>query len=462
MLSKTLVTDVLTAAVSTGGDFAEIFVEERDNGHITLVGGKVEKSLSGKDFGIGIRIFNDLTSVYAYTNNASRENLIKVAKEAALAIKGSHVCQVLDLREEKVITSHPIRLMPNTVSKLRKVEFMKRGYDAMIGYDPMITQGKVTYLEGVQHVLIANTEGIFVEDTRVRSRIALQAIASKGTEMQTGGHSPGAHVGFELLEDMDIVGIARDGARMAKTMVEAGYAPSGKMPVVIGNHFGGVLFHEACGHGLEATSVAKKTSVFTDKIGEQVASHIVTAIDDGTIPNAWGSMNIDDEGAKMRKNVLIENGILKGYLIDKLNSRSMKMPSTGSGRRESYRFAPTSRMTNTYIATGDSTTEEIIANTEYGLYAKHLGGGSVNTATGDFNFSVREGYMIEKGKIVKPVRGATIIGNGPKILKKIDMVGDNLDHGQGMCGSLSGSIPTNVGQPTIRVSEITVGGRDGE
>lgn len=462
MLSKALITDVLTAAVTTGGDFAELFIEERDNGHMTLVGGKIEQSLSGKDFGVGIRIFNDLASVYAYTNNASRENLMKVAREAALAINNSHVCQVLDLREDKVITSHPIRLMPDAVPKLRKVEFMRQGYDAMINYDAMITQGKVTYLEGTQHVLIANTEGVCIEDTRVRSRIVFQAIATKGTEMQTGVHSPGAHVGCELLEDMDIDYIARDSARMAKTMVEAGYAPSGKMPVIIGNHFGGVLFHEACGHGLEATSVAKKTSVFTDKIGEQVASPLVTAIDDGTIPNAWGSMNIDDEGASMQKNVLIEKGILKGYMIDKLNARRMNMSPTGSGRRQSYRFAPTSRMTNTYIAKGHSTTEAIIADTAYGLYAKHLGGGSVNTATGDFNFAVREGYMIKNGKIIKPVRGATIIGNGPEILKKIDRVGKDLDHGQGVCGSISGSIPTNVGQPTIRVSDITVGGRDGK
>lgn len=462
MLNKSLITDVLTAAVATGGDFAEIFVEEKDNSSIVLIGGKVEKCVSGKDFGVGIRIFNGLTSVYAYTNNASRDNLIKVAKEAAMAIKGSHVCQVLDFTEKKIVSGHPIRIMPNTVSGQRKVEFLKSGYHAMREYDPSISQAEASYADGIQRVLIANTEGVYVEDTRVRSRIRLNAVASKGAEMQTGTHSPGAHVGFELLEDMDIKSLARDAARMAKTMVSAGYAKGGKMPLIIGNHFGGVLFHEACGHGLEATSVAKKASVFTDKIGEKVASDIVTAIDDGTIPGAWGSINVDDEGEKTRKNVLIENGILKGYMIDKLNGRRMKKDSTGSGRRESYRYAPTSRMTNTYIAAGHSTVEEIINNTEYGLYAKHLGGGSVNTATGDFNFAVVEGYMIKNGKIEAPVRGAAIIGNGPKILPLIDMVGNDLDHGQGVCGSVSGKIPANVGQPTIRISEITVGGRDGE
>lgn len=462
MLSKLLVEDVLTAAVSTGGDFAEIFVEDKDNTNISLVGGKIEASVSGKDYGIGIRIFDGLRSVYAYTNNSSRDNLIKVAREAALAVKGTKGDVVLNLMQSKINNIHHIKIMPNTVSKMRKVDIMKRAYEAAKGYDQVISQVKVDYLDHVQNILIANTEGKFVEDTRVRTRTVIQAIASKNGEMQTGLSGKGAYTGFELYDTIDIEAYAKESARMAKTMIYADYCPSGKMPVIIDNDFGGVLFHEACGHGLEATSVAKKTSVFTDKIGEQVASKLVTAIDDGTIPNAWGSLNIDDEGANTRRNVLIENGILKGYMIDKLNGRRMGMESTGSGRRESYRYAPTSRMTNTYIAAGHSTKEEIIANTEYGLYARYLGGGSVNTSTGDFNFSVREGYIIKNGKIDKPVRGATLIGTGLDVLGKIDMVGNNLGHGQGVCGSLSGKVPANVGQPTIRVKEMTVGGREGE
>jgi TldD protein len=245
-------------------------------------------------------------------------------------------------------------------------------------------------------------------------------------------------------------------------MLQAEECPSGKFPVIIDNEFGGVIFHEACGHGLEATAVAKKNSIFADRVGEKVAPDIVTYIDDGTFANDWGSANIDDEGEATRKNVLIENGILKGYLIDKLNARRMEMDSTGSSRRESYKFAPTSRMTNTFIAPGKSTPEEIIANTEYGIYAKYMGGGSVNPATGDYNFAVNEGYIVRDGKIAEPVRAATLIGNGPASLQKVDMVGNNLAHGQGMCGSISGSIPANVGQPMIRVSEITVGGRKGK
>ncbi|MCL2400281.1 MAG: TldD/PmbA family protein, partial [Defluviitaleaceae bacterium] len=221
----------------------------------------------------------------------------------------------------------------------------------------------------------------------------------------------------------------------------------------------GVIFHEACAHSLEATSVAKKASVFTDRLGEQIASPLVTAIDDGTMPNEWGSVHIDDEGTPTQRKVLIEKGILKSYMVDYLNGLKMDMPSTGSSRRESYKFAPTSRMTNTYIANGESTPEEVIADTEYGLYAKKLGGGSVQPATGEFNFAVDEGYIIRNGKIAEPVRGATLIGKGAEILPLIDKVANNMAQAPGVCGSISGAVPTNVGQPMIRVKEMTVGGR---
>jgi TldD protein len=242
-------------------------------------------------------------------------------------------------------------------------------------------------------------------------------------------------------------------------MLRAGYAPGGKMNVVIGNGFGGVIFHEACGHSLEATSVAKKSSEFWDKKGSQIASSIVTAIDDGTMPGEWGSLNVDDEGSTPRRNVLIKDGILQTFLVDRLNGTRMGEMSTGNGRRQNYRFAPTSRMTNTYIDVGDSTFDEIIAATEYGLYAKRMGGGSVQPGTGEFNFAVSEAYMIRNGKIAEPVRGASLIGRGSEVLMNIDMIGKDMDFGQGMCGSMSGSVPTNCGQPTIRVKEILVGGR---
>jgi TldD protein len=265
--------------------------------------------------------------------------------------------------------------------------------------------------------------------------------------------------GYEFVEGLDMEKLGRDTAHTAVTMLKADLCPSGRMPVIIDNGFGGVIFHEACGHSLEATSVAKKASVFADKLGQKIASDVVTAIDDGTQPNDWGSLNIDDEGALTQKNVLIENGILKSYLVDYLNGLKMGMPSTGSGRRESYKYAPTSRMTNTYIANGTEKKEAIIGDTEYGLYCKQMGGGSVQPSTGEFNFAVLEGYMVRNGKIAEPVRGATLIGKGSEVLLDIDRVADNMTQAQGMCGSLSGSVPTNVGQPLIRVKQMTVGGR---
>lgn len=461
MLSERLVTDVLLAALSTGGDFAEIFMEDTYSTNIRMLDGKVEEGVSGRDYGVGIRIFQGFRSVYAYTNDSSRENLMKVALEAAAALPGAPQQNTVVLARLGVEKFNPVRLEPGKVSQGDKVEVMKKAHLAAANYHEQISQVSITYLDTDQNVLIANSEGLMVEDRRIRTRLGINAVATKGSEKQSAFRGPGRHMGFELFEHIDVEEIARDAARSAVTMVNADYAPSGKYPVIIDNEFGGVIFHEACGHSLEATSVAKGASVFSGKLGQRIASDVVTAVDDGTIPNAWGSQNIDDEGTKTRRNVLIENGILKGYMIDKLNARRMGMEPTGNARRQSYKYAPTSRMTNTFICAGESTREEIIANTEYGLYAKHMGGGSVNPATGEFNFAVSEGYIVRNGKIEEPVRGATLIGKGSEILMKIDMVASNLATGQGMCGSISGSIPADVGQPTIRVTEITVGGRKG-
>lgn len=354
---------------------------------------------------------------------------------------------------------NPIKILPSSITKKEKVDLLRMGYESAKNYDDVISQVTVGYLEQEQNILIANTEGLLVTDSRVRTRYSVESVASKDGEMQVGYYAPGASMGFEFYDNTNVKDVAREASRIAKVAVHAEHCPSGLMPVIIDNEFGGVLFHEACGHALEAEFVAKDTSAFANKLGQLVASPLVTAIDDGTMENRWGTSNVDDEGTPTQRNVLIENGVLKSYLVDKLNGRRMDTPSTGSGRRQSYKFAPTSRMNNTYIDAGDSTLDEMISNTEYGLYAKKLGGGSVNPATGDFNFAVMEGYIVKDGKILKPVRGATLIGNGVKVLELIDMVGNNLELGQGMCGASSGSIPANVGQPSIRVKSLTVGGR---
>lgn len=460
MINKKLLNKILMEALSTGGDFAEIFIEKKRVSSLFMTEGKLETSNSGKDYGMGIRIFKGVYSVYGYTNNMEEDSLINSAKKLSKSIEGIKEDINIDLNEVKFQNINEIEIYPEDVKKSEKVHIMRKAYNAAKNYDPIIKEVRVSYSDVKQEVIIANSEGLYTEDERIRSRISIESIAEENGEMQTGRMSPGASMGFEFLRDLDVESYAREASRIAKTMLYADYCPSGKMPVIIDHKFGGVIFHEACGHGLEATSVAKGNSIFAGKIGEKIASSLVTFVDDGTLKNEWGSLTVDDEGTKTRRNILIEKGILKGYMIDKLNGRRMGMESTGSGRRESYKYAPTSRMTNTFILNGESTLEEMIKSTKKGLYAKYMGGGSVNPATGDFNFAVMEGYLIEDGKITKPVRGATLIGNGGEVLKEIDMVGNNLGYGQGMCGSVSGSVPTNVGQPSIKIRNVLVGGRE--
>ncbi len=460
MISKEVATRVLEKCLKTGGDFAEIFEEDTTTNNIGLINNKIENALGGRSYGVGIRIFKGLKSVYAYTNDNSLNSLLDTAYKASLALGNLKEDISITLHNKKIITDiNPIKIYPNGVGYDKKINIMKSAYKTAKDYHASISQVNVNYLDSEQNVLVANSEGLYTEDKRVRTRIMIVSVASNENENQTGYEAPGASMGFELFENIDIEHSAKEASRVAYTMLNAKNCPAGKMTVAIDNGFGGVIFHEACGHSLEATSVAKGNSVFSGKLGQQIASTKVTAVDDGTLVNHWGSANIDDEGTKTQRNVLIENGVLKSYMIDKLNARRMNIDITGSSRRQSYKFAPTSRMTNTYIDSGDDNPKDIIKSIDNGLYAKKMGGGSVNPVTGEFNFSVLEGYLVKNGEICEALRGASLIGKGSEVLMNIDMVGNNLSQAQGMCGSVSGSIPTNVGQPMIRVSEITVGGR---
>lgn len=461
MLSKEVCHKVLEELLSTNGDYAEIYEENKFSSSINSINGIIEKSNSGTKYGIGLRIYHGLSSVYSYTNDNSLEGLLKCAKKLALSISGPKQSKVLELVDVHYDNINVIKKYPREVSTNEKIGYIKKAFEAAFNYDELITKVIVNYLDEDQEVLIASSSGKYAYDRRVHTRIFINAICEHDGKMQDGLQSPGASKGIEFLDEIDLEQIARDAALQAKTMLFADECPSGIMDVVINNGFGGVIFHEACGHSLEATGVAKNQSVFANKLGQKIASELVTAVDDGTIPNAWGSSNIDDEGNPTKKRVLIENGILKSYMIDQLNARRMKCDHTSSGRREGYEYEPTSRMSNTFICNGTSTFDEIIKNTKFGLFAKNLGGGSVNPATGDYNFAVREGYLIEDGKITKPVKGATLVGNGVETLLNIDMVANNLERQQGMCGSISGSIPADVGQPTIRVKNMNVGGRGG-
>lgn len=459
-LERSLVEQVLDRALSRGADFAELYVEDKTYSTIHLIDSKVKEIVSGQDYGAGLRVFYGHEAIYAYTSDLSLEGLLALADQISQTREadGRHTRQ--SWNPKTYDRCHGLCIYPQQVSKAEKVEVLKRLDKAARAYSHEIVQVEASLTEELQHVFIASSEGTWVSDERPYIRLSVNAIAAAGSEKQSGRESPGAMAGWEWIGRQNLEELAESAAKTAVTMLHAAYAPSGTMPVVIENGFGGVIFHEACGHLLETTSVAKGASIFGDKLGEQIAHPCVTAWDDGTMHGEWGSLAIDDEGEPTQRTVLIENGILKSFMVDKLGSRKTGHAITGSGRRQSYRFAPTSRMRNTCIAPGSDKLDAMIKSVEYGLYAKKMGGGSVSPGTGDFNFVVLEGYMIRNGQIAEPVRGATLIGNGGDVLQKITMVGDNFAMAAGKCGSVSGSIPTNVGQPAVKVSEIIVGGRN--
>ena len=459
MISKALAESVLSCAMSTGADFAELYGEMTRNNSIAMVDGKIDRVNDNLVSGVGIRAFLGTRTVFASTSDTTREGLLKCAASVAAVLGELKKDVNVVLRETIFPNIHPARVVPTSVDAKERAEILRAGCFAAKEYDAAISQVS-GMLAGVDHsILVANSEGLYTTDRHIRTRIVVSAVASNGSDTQSGSDSPGAGMGLELFDLIDPKEVGREASRQAMVNLRADYCPAGTMTVAIENGFGGVIFHEACGHSLEATSVAIGASQMAGKLGQQIANPKVTAVDDGTIPGAWGSVNIDDEGTPTRRNVLIENGILKGYLIDRLGARRMGMEMTGSARRQGYTYEATSRMTNTFIENGPDRNEDIIASMENGLYCRKMGGGSVNPLTGAFNFSVTEGYLVRNGKICEAVRGASLIGTGSEILQNIDMVGQNLERAQGMCGSASGSVPTDVGQPLIRVSTITVGGR---
>ena len=451
---------ILEEAMSTTADFAEVFQEVTESKSVSLLNGQVIRAATGFDSGTGIRLLSGTNSVYVYSSDNDLEVLLKLAKEAAAAIKGNDKGRIEALKDLCKTSMTRIEINPMSVPKKDMVDFLRKSSDYALNYDPLITQVAGSIASSVRTAKIINTRGVNTEDTTNRIRLSVETIATKDNEKQSGRVAPGTMKGYEFINDYPIIDKTKECCDTAIRMVNAGYAPSAKMPVILSNGFGGVIFHEACGHALEATSVGIKMSYFTDMLGQQIASPIVSARDNARIEGEWGSYGTDDEGNTSSDLLLIENGILKNYLIDELGARRMNAKPTGCSRRQNYSYAPTSRMSNTYICNGDSDVKDIIANTEYGLYATQMGGGSVDTSTGDFNFAVNEAYMVRDGKIAEPVRGATLIGKGQEILKNIDMVGNDLQLAAGMCGSVSGGVPVTVGQPTIRVSSILVGGRE--
>ena len=450
---------LLDLGLATGADFSELYIEDTTSNIMEMTLGKISNVSSSNIHGVAVRLLKGVEEVYAYNNDSSYEGIEALVKQAASSFNSEKEYEAKELVEVEYENLTPVEISPNSVSNDEKKKFLLEATNGALSVGEDIKQVISNFTDVEQNVLIVNSNGVYAKDTRTNCRLSVSAVAQNGTKTQTASNNTGRNMGIEFFNDINFFDFGKEVGEAAKTMLYADECKSGKMTVVVHNAFGGVLLHEACVHSLEATSVAKGLSVFTNKIGQKIASDIVTAVDDGTLKNYWGSLNVDDEGKRTQRNVLIENGILKSYLVDYKNSRKMNHPTTGSGRRQSYKYSPTSRMTNTFFENGTSTFEEIIAATEYGLFAKKMGGGSVNPITGEFNFNVSEGYLIENGKITKPVRGCTLVGSGAEVLMNIDMIANNLSTGHGMCGSASGSIPTDVGQPTIRVQNMTVGGR---
>lgn len=463
MLNKKLALEVINLASSTGADFVEIFYEDTYNSSISVENGKVDNNVNSNISGVGLRLLKENRSVYGSTSDVSRKGLLSLAETLSKSFQGERVIpEVTSFEKVKAKELSKVKTSLTTVSKTEIADYLKNVNSLVKNYDPRIVRVTTGLGINVNNTEIFNSNGKYIPNKKEYGRMFIMSIASENGKIETRFDGPGAQAGREFFtEKLDVEALAKENASKLIMMLQAKECPSGKFPVIIGNGWGGVIFHEACGHQLEATSVAKGLSVFSGKKGEKIANDIVSAYDDATIPNEWGTYNVDDEGNIPTKNALIENGVLVGYLVDDFNGRRMGEKGNGACRRQNYKFEPTSRMGNTYIANGKSTKEEIIANTKLALYAVSFGGGSVNPATGDFNFGCSEAYIVKDGKILEPVRGATLVGNAKEILKHIDMVGNDLAFGQGMCGSASGSIPVNVGQPTIRVDEIVVGGRGG-
>jgi TldD protein len=452
----------LAAALRRGGEFAEVFAEDRRSTGISLDDTRVEELSSGRDRGAGIRVVVGETTGFAHTADLSENGLIAAAEAAAaVARSGRPGVHEVSLEGRHVPSPSHVEIYPEDVPKAQKVALLQRADEIARSTGGAIVQVSAGYGDSRRRFVVANSDGLLSTDDQVRTRLFVMCVAAGDTGMQTGYESVALTVGFEMFDRITVEDTARKAADRALAKLAARPAPSGVVPVVIKSGTGGILFHEACGHGLEADHIVKDASAYKDRLGQLVASPLVTLVDDGTVHDEWGSAAIDDEGHPSQRNVLIENGILTDYMWDYLRARKEHRTSSGNGRRQSYQHLPMVRMTNTYLLAGTDDPDEIVAQTPSGVYVAQLGGGQVNTATGDFVFGMTEAYLIEGGKITEPIRDANLIGNGPDVLAKIDAVGNDFGMCPGTCGKDGQSVPVGCGQPTLRVAGVTVGGTAG-
>jgi len=460
--------EILHEALKEGGEFADLFFEQTHSVVIICEEDRIEKVISGLDIGVGLRILFGRKTFYGFTTDLSKESLFNLAKRISRSAKEGGGEKTMGLSQPKrpALSSAPIseslysiQRHPEKLLMEERVSVVKRANEVARRFDPHVQQVKVLYRDVNQKLSISNSEGLFVEGERVGTVFSVQVVSAKGDVVQTGYEPAGGTMGFELFDLHPPEEVAQVAARRSLMMLSARKAPMGKMAVILSSDAGGTMIHEAIGHGLEADLAQQGLSVYSKKVGETVASSLITVVDDPTLPQRRGSYSFDDEGVASRRTILVEGGVLKGYLYDRLTALKDGVEASGNGRRESYQDKPIPRMSNTMILSGKMKPEEIVHSVEKGLFVKKMGGGQVNTVNGDFIFEVNEGYLIEKGSIGEPVRGATLIGSGPKVLKDIDMVGNDLGFGIGTCGKDGQGVPVSDAQPTLRIPELVVGGQ---
>jgi len=457
-----IIQDVIEAALTRGGDFAELFVQRSSSNGASFEEGHIREAESGARLGVGIRVIKGERTGYAALDELSKDTLMTAASAAAQIADSPAGDRrvILPVGCTVIPTISPILRDVDSVALAQKTGLLERADRGARAQDSRVIQVVVQYAELRRDIMICNSEGLWVEDSAQIIRLVVRSVVETDNRRETGRYGIGGHVGFEIFDKLDAQDCGRRATRQAVTLLDAREAPAGPQMVVMANGWAGVLLHEAVGHGLEADAARKGSTIFAGKLGQQVASELCTVVDDGSLPGYRGSIGIDDEGSPSERTVLIENGILRSYMTDQLNARLMGLPLTGNGRRESYLHVPIPRMTNTFLEAGDSDPEEILRSVKKGFYAVEFGGGQVDTASGQFVFNVTEGYLIEGGRATAPVKGATLVGNGPEVLKQVDRVGSDcaLDPGLGTCGKAGQHVPVGVGQPHLRIREMTVGG----
>jgi TldD protein len=458
MLTRLPLSHIFRKALSNGGDFADIFFEQTTQHLILAENGEIEKIITGTDSGIGIRVIHDGKSAYGYSNDFSEKALLELAGTISKAAAGNIYDKDIALSVKHPPVRHSVTIRPETVEISGKVALVREADAAARAADKRVRQCTITYRDSVRKIAIANSLGELAEDEKIDLVFLPVIVAADEGVIQTGYEPVGGFAGCELFDGGVHVHAAKSAAKRAVKMLTARPAPTGKMPVVLSSEAGGTMVHEAVGHGLEADLAIGGFSVYGGRIGEQVASPLVTVVDDATLRSRRGSYSFDDEAVPGARTVLIENGVLRSYMHDRITAAKTGVPSTGNGRRESYRFRPVVRMSNTMISPGGSDPCGIVKSTGHGLFVKKMGGGQVNTINGDFVFEVQEGYIIRDGAISEPVRGATLTGNGPEVLKTIDMVGSDIGFAIGTCGKDSQGVPVGDAQPTLRIPEMVVGG----